>query len=546
MTLATLAQAETVFLLSWFKPLLVLAVLVGWARLVTVLDKDMAYFRMPRMLWNGGQLLAALVAFGAIFLIPIFWVGLPIGIAILFGVPYAYATFRNHRVPIDARWDLSLAGLQEQLTNWQKDQAEKRASLRIINQDGDQLEVPVGNDPNVPSHATLSEILNFAVPRNADRIELTIDTTAGKVVARIDGVHYPQPELASKEAMALLEYIKASAGMDLSNHRKREQAIMSVDLGEFGTHRLALDAAGSTKGVRLVMDVNPAKQANIPLGDIGLTESQHDKLVELIGEPGGTILVTAPLQQGVTTTLYSIIQTHDPYTSSVITIERSKPFEVEGVNHQEFGDAATPEQINDRLQVILRSDPNIVMLSELFDERTPKLCAPMAEECRFYLPMRVESTFEASKRWMRTVGDPKLASQSLLAVMHQRLVRRLCTTCRTPYKPDPAALKKLNIPAGKVETLYQSSGQVEVKGKPRTCPACMGIGYRGRIGVFELMVLDDTARSYLRKGDMDAMRTHLRKQKMQYLQEAALAKVVEGVTDIKEITRALGTGKSSS
>lgn len=544
MTFETLAQVETVFLLSWIKPLLVLAALVGWARLVSTLDKDLEYYHLPRMLWNGGHMAAAVAGFAAMFLIPIFLIGFPIGVACLFGSLYAYAVYRNQRVPFDNRWDLSMNGIRTVLTDWQQDQADKRASLRIINADGDQLEVPAGNDPQAEIHAALAEILNFAIPRNADRIDLSIDKEVGKIVTRIDGVLYPQPELDPKKAMSILEYVKGAAGMDLTNQRKREQGRISVDLGEFGTNRLLIETSGSTRGIRMAMDINPAKQANIPLDKLGLTETQRDQILEMVAQPGGTIIVSAPPMQGQTTTLYSILQTHDPYTSSVLTIERTKPFEVEGVNHQEFGDEATADEINERIKVLLRSDPNVVMLSELFDDNTPGILAPMAEECRFYVPVKSESGFDAVKRWIKLVDDPKLATQGLIAVMQQRLVRRLCTTCRTPYKPDPAALKKLNIPADKVDTLYQSSGQVEVKGKPRTCPACMGIGYRGRIGVFELMIYDDAARSLLRKGDLDSLRTHLRKQKLQYLQEAALAKVVEGVTDIKEITRVLASSKA--
>lgn len=125
-------------------------------------------------------------------------------------------------------------------------------------------------------------------------------------------------------------------------------------------------------------------------------------------------------------------------------------------------------------------------------------------------------------------------------VIAQKLMRRLCHTCRVAYTPDPAALKKLNLPGGdKINKLYRASGKVQVKDKEEPCPNCHGLGYRGRTGVFEVMPIDDDARSYIRKGEADALRLHLRKQKMQYLQEAALAKVVSGVTDIKEVTRAM-------
>jgi type II secretory ATPase GspE/PulE/Tfp pilus assembly ATPase PilB-like protein len=124
-------------------------------------------------------------------------------------------------------------------------------------------------------------------------------------------------------------------------------------------------------------------------------------------------------------------------------------------------------------------------------------------------------------------------------VLAQRLVRKLCLSCRAPFTPDPAALKKLNLPADRVGQLYRETGQVMIKDKPQQCPACMGMGFRGRVAVFETMVLDDEARKLIAAGQLDALRAHLRKQRMLWLQEAALARVVEGVTSIGEVQRAL-------
>ena len=137
-----------------------------------------------------------------------------------------------------------------------------------------------------------------------------------------------------------------------------------------------------------------------------------------------------------------------------------------------------------------------------------------------------------------------MAAGGLGAIVSQRLVRKLCPTCRVAYKPDPNVLRKLNLPAQRVPQLYKHSGKIRVgKDRTQTCSTCLGMGYRGRVGVFEIMVLDDEARKILAAGQMDQFRAHLRRHKMLYLQESALLKVVEGQTSISEITRALGANK---
>src|SRR5690606_17938884 len=145
----------------------------------------------------------------------------------------------------------------------------------------------------------------------------------------------------------------------------------------------------------------------------------------------------------------------------------------------------------------------------------------------------------ALRAWIQAVGDAKDASEAIGAVITQRLVRQVCPTCKLPYTPDPALLKKLNLPADKVTQFYKHSRQVLVKEQPQMCPNCMGIGYKGQLAVFEIMVLDDEARDLAAESHFDQLRTHLRKKRMMLLQEAALGKVVQGVTTISEITRVL-------
>jgi len=154
--------------------------------------------------------------------------------------------------------------------------------------------------------------------------------------------------------------------------------------------------------------------------------------------------------------------------------------------------------------------------------------------------MPAKDTTSALKLWIKVVADQKMAAKSLAAIISQRMVRRLCHTCRAPYLPDAAALKKLNVPKSSVGQLYKASGKVIVKETEEPCPDCHGLGYRGRIGVYEVMMIDQEARNYIASGEGEKLRAHLRQHRMVYLQEAALAKVVEGISDIKEVTRVMG------
>jgi type II secretory ATPase GspE/PulE/Tfp pilus assembly ATPase PilB-like protein len=153
-----------------------------------------------------------------------------------------------------------------------------------------------------------------------------------------------------------------------------------------------------------------------------------------------------------------------------------------------------------------------------------------------------KDSFDALARYLKLVEDPKLGAAALLAVMNQRLVRKLCTTCREAFKPDETLLKKLNLPVSKIEYFYRTPTQpiLDKKGNEIICQSCQGSGYLGRTGVFELLVLDDTIKGLIAKqAPMDQVKNAARKNKMYYLQEEGLLKVMEGVTSLDEIIRGL-------
>ena len=542
-----LASASPVFLMSPIKPVLFLALAIAWGYVVSNLDKDAQRFFLKRRLWNAGFLLSAVIAFGLTLLIPYFFIGLPLAVVILAGTFSGYVYYRNKEVPPAVKWEVSLQFLYDAIAKKKSASAQHSASVVLMKKDETRLPVPSRDQPNHEAHVLLENVMDFALPRNADRVDVMVEASKAGIVARIDGVSYPQPEVEPALAMRLIEYLKQAAGLDMEDRRKRQSGILKLDGGDLGRHTLDMITSGSTRGLSMVVNIDPDLRTQMPLEQLGLMPPQLEKVKQLLNSVGGVTLISAPPQQGTTTTLYSILSEHDPYTSSVVTLEEEIAWELEGVHHNKIDEGLSPEKFNEKLQAVFRADPQVLYLTRFADTNTPAHVARGAAESRVYFPLEADDTFSAVRLWVKAVGDRKLAAKALTAVISQRLIRRLCHTCRTPFTPDPAALKKYNLPS-KVKQLYSASGQVMVKDKPQPCPDCMGLGYRGRTGVFEVMILDDKARQYVAQGADDKLRAHLRRMKMLWLQEAALGKVVEGVTDIKEVQRAMAkksSGRSS-
>ncbi|WP_432799153.1 GspE/PulE family protein [Poriferisphaera sp. WC338] len=534
----TFLEVEAVVLMSWFKPLMFLVVLGGWAWVVGHLDKDAAYYYLPRIWTNLFLMVTGLLGLALMLLIPFFFLGFLLGLCPIVGGIGGYAYYRNTKVPEGERWTLNAEMWKEKMAKKAHAKAQYKATLQLVQKDEGLMEVPSGDTPQALAHETLENVLDFAVPRRATQIDIIADAKKAAMVARIDGVKYPQPALEPKAALALIDYVKSSSGLDVEDRRKKQIGALKFQMEEHGKHEMSLVTMGSTRGVSLTMILDDSR-AHLPFEKLGLLDAQLEHLKKLTQEEGKVVLVSSPPKMGSTTTLYSLTQVHDPYIQSVVTLEDQEVFEMEGVSHNALPEDMTAEDFNHKLRGVIRTDPNVIMINRLPDASTLAEITDASKDIRFYIGMQANDTFESLKLWIKQVGNKRKAAEMIGGIVTQRLMRRLCETCRTGYQPDPAVLKKMNLPADRVGELYHASGQVVIKDKPQTCPLCHGIGYRGRIAVFEVMPIDMQARQLIAAGDLDKLKSYLRKQKMLWLQEAALANVVSGNTDIKEVTRAL-------
>mgnify|MGYP001232507603 CR=1 FL=1 len=532
--------ADSAILLSIYKPILFLAFVCLWGYAVAWLDKDLRMFHMPRQMWNGIFIGVGVLSLFLWLVIPFFWLGVLLVVLLNIGTFVGFHFYRNTKVPDERQWNISLDPFRTKLEAYQHAQAQKAASVRLMDKSGKPIDVPLQNDPLAPVHAVFAQLMEFSIPRGASRIDVVTDATQTTLVAHIDGVPYPQPNIEPAQGLALTDYLKHHAGLDIQDRRRKQKGSLKVDADVLGKHKLQLTTSGNNRGVAMAIEINPGGLSDRKIADLGLTPTQLAQLKPVLEQNTMAVLATAPAGQGLTTTLYTLAGTHDPYTQQIIAMDDNFEIELEGVNNEPIKTSADAPPLAQQINTIMLREPQILLLGQLTDPDSAKILAKFTQETRMYLGLRQADSMLALRAWIQAVGDAKLASNGVAAVINQRLIRSVCPTCRLAYTPDANMLKKLNLPADQATQFFKHSGQVLVKNEPQVCPNCHGIGYKGRIAVFEVMVLDDEARALAGAGQFDQLRTHLRKNRMMLLQEAALQKVVEGRTTISEITRVLG------
>jgi type II secretory ATPase GspE/PulE/Tfp pilus assembly ATPase PilB-like protein len=258
-------------------------------------------------------------------------------------------------------------------------------------------------------------------------------------------------------------------------------------------------------------------------------------------ESRGVVLVATPKGSGRTTTLYSLLHQHDAFTSSVQTIEIIPQAEIEGVTVNRFDQRQTDATMAKLINSVFLKDPDVVMIAQIVDTPSAELVANYCEGTnhRVYAGMNAQSTIEALQIWMQMVPNKRLAGESLRMIISQRLVRVLCPACRIPYQPDAGTLQKLNLPLGRNLQSFKANTEPlrDHRGQPMICPDCGGSGYRGRTGVFEVLVISAEMQKAIADGNPQAVLALARKNNMMLLVEHGIRKFASGVTSIQEVLR---------
>jgi type II secretory ATPase GspE/PulE/Tfp pilus assembly ATPase PilB-like protein len=527
------------FLVSVYKPLLLLAAFVPWAWLVSSrLEKDARYYKLDHRRWNAGWLASGVAALAVMLFVPIFWIGWPAGMIVLAGPLYAYMLVRNRAVPEKARFEFA------QLFRKGPAKPKARASaatVQFMPLKGAARPVPAKDDPRLAVHLAAEDLIVPALEARAGRIEVAVGPKGVAVGQIVDGVRYRRDPIEPGLAAAVIDYLKEAAGLNVEDRRRRQAAEFRM-AGPMGQADLALVTAGSSSARELRLVFNRARQVMRPIDNLGLLPAQLEAIRAFEGAPErhGVFLFGAPAGHGLTTTGYSLVGRHDAYTSNVKTLEREVQARHDGVDHVAWDPDNPDVDYATHLQSILRRDPDVVLTAELADPETARIAAePGLQGPLIYIPQRAAAIADQVRDWVKLTGDVKRAVKALRVVMNQRLLRSLCPNCRQPYEPSAEQLRRLSLPADRVKQLFQKNGQVMVKNKVEPCPVCAGTGYFGQLGVFEVMIVTEEIRNLVVAGDLKGALAEARRNKMIYLQEAAMRKVVEGATTIDEVVRVL-------
>jgi type II secretory ATPase GspE/PulE/Tfp pilus assembly ATPase PilB-like protein len=255
-----------------------------------------------------------------------------------------------------------------------------------------------------------------------------------------------------------------------------------------------------------------------------------EQLREVIHKPYGMFLVTGPTGSGKTTTVYASLSEIDAQQHNITTIEDPVEYRLDGITQIAVNTAAgvTFASI---LRSVLRQDPDVLLVGEIRDKETAEIACQAALTGHFvFSTLHANDTVATITRMLDLGLDAMLIQTALTAVLAQRLARKLCLKCREPYPPPADLLAKLGIKPGAVETIYRE----HAKG----CEQCGGTGYKGRIGLHELLVMnDDIRRLVTPQPSIEDLRAAARRSGTHSLQVDGLLKVMRGVTSIKEVVR---------
>jgi general secretion pathway protein E len=382
---------------------------------------------------------------------------------------------------------------------------------------------------DAPIIKLVNHIISQSVKARASDIHIETYQDSFKVRYRVDGILYDFLSPPKWLQPALISRIKVMANMNIAEKRLPQDGRLDVKIG----HQ-AIDVRVSTLptsfGERLVLRLQDKSGSLISLSDLGLVSDKLALLDNLIRSPNGIILVTGPTGSGKTTTLYAILSTINIPDVNIITIEDPIEYQLQGVNQIQVN-----PKINltfaKGLRSIVRQDPDVILVGEIRDHETAEIAVQSALTGHLvFSTLHTNDSASAITRLVDIGVEPFLISSSVLAVVAQRLIRVLCTDCKEAYTPDGAALDSLGITHDQLQDtiIYRAKG----------CENCFHTGYKGRMGIFEMMVMDSGLKSLILKTfDSNQIKNEALNRNMVTLRQDGINKVLTGISTIEEVLR---------
>jgi general secretion pathway protein E len=375
-------------------------------------------------------------------------------------------------------------------------------------------------------------VLSQAVRDNASDIHIESYKDRVKIRKRVDGILYDMYAPPRHVQGKLISRIKIMAKMDIAEKRLPQDGRIEIRIADRNID-IRVSTLPTSFGERVVMRLLDKSSSLVPLEDLGLSREDLDHFLRLIKAPHGIILVTGPTGSGKTTTLYSALSILNSSDINIITVEDPIEYQMNGISQMQVNPKIGLTFANG-LRTIVRQDPDVILVGEIRDIETAEIAIQSA--LTGHLVFSTLHTNDAASAVTRLIDmgvEPFLVSSAVNAIMAQRLVRKICPHCREAYVPSDAYLEQAELAPSQFagRELYRGTG----------CVHCLQTGYKGRIGIYELMCLTPEMKSLILTtsdaGQIKKLALSLPDTGMRTLRQDGLRKVLAGLTTLEEVFR---------
>jgi len=543
MTDLLLASVEYSGYISIAKFLVFLILFFPWLPLLSWVYQDAKSVGTKEVFWTAIVFGAGAAAAIIWLVMPVFIIGMLFYLIAVAATSISYVMHRNARVP-DFERVLTAEHIKGLFASEEK-KLDALKSFLFITANNNEVPLPEPKTPEFFGYKTAYEVLSDAIWRRASDVVFSPTQQNYNVAYYVDGAALKQPAIARDQMEYFSRFLKNLADLDPEEKRKPQKGKFRIHQNKENTD-WEIATAGSTAGEQIRLK-QITQQSITRLTEISLMPDQYEQLNKIREAKQGLFIITGPKKSGVTSTFYALLRNHDPFLYNIGTLERQPSAELPNITQNIFtlSDTGTTTYAK-RLRTVVRMEPDVVGVADCTDAETAQVACAAAKDGKIvYVTLEADNVIRAIGKWLKLVGDRNLATESILGISNQRLLRKLCEECKQAYEPNKELLRKFNVPAEKAKVLYRA-GKVlyDKRGKPSTCENCQGTGFVGRMGVFEIILINDELRNVIRQSkSLAEISTQFRRAKMLYLQEQAMRKVVGGTTAINEMVRVLSTSE---
>ncbi len=384
----------------------------------------------------------------------------------------------------------------------------------------------LAQEDDAPVIRLINALLMEALRENASDIHVETFEKSLIVRLRIDGVLHETVKLEPGLAPLLVSRIKVMAKLDIAEKRLPQDGRMSLRIGGREVDvRVSTMPAGA--GERVVLRLLDKQGQRLDVTQLGLSDEAMATLQRLIAKPHGIILITGPTGSGKTTSLYAMLSQMNDRRRNILTIEDPVEYQIEGIGQTQVN-ARVDLTFARGLRAILRQDPDVVMVGEIRDGETASIAVQASLTGHLVVStLHTNSAIGAITRLIDMGVEPFLLSSSLVGLMAQRLVRALCHHCKAPYRASTTECAFLGVSPHQPPEVYRAVG----------CTHCRGSGYKGRLGIYELVMVDEAMRALMHeRASEEALEAHARRHSAS-IREDGRMKVLAGITTSEEVMR---------